>query len=243
MKIGIIGFGAFGQLAASSLRKKFPVIASDVKDKSRSAKRMGVKWGNMKDACSVDVVLLCVPISKMEEALLEARQHLRPGALVVDACSVKAIPCKLMLRLLPASVEILGTHPLFGPQSSRNGLSGLQITLCPVRLKRETLAKARKVLEEMGLQAIVMTPQKHDRTMAKTQALAHFIAKAIKPMIPANRPRLASFEEIVKAVELVEHDSPKLFRDMETLNPFAGKERTRLINRLISVDGGLNGIS
>ncbi len=82
-----------------------------------------------------------------------------------------------MKRLLPRFVEILGTHPLFGPDSARNGIRGLKIVLCPVRCRR--VSKIKAWLEGKGLEVIVTTPARHDVEMARTQALFHFLARGV----------------------------------------------------------------
>ena len=241
--LGIIGFGAFGALAAEHLRSRFEVVASDRRDKSALAVSMGVRWASITDASACDVVLLCVPISEMEAVLERIKGSVKPGALFVDTCSVKSLPCRLMRRILPRGVEVLASHPLFGPQSACRGLDGLEIVLCPVRVTRKTLAAAKKVLREMGLRVSVMLPREHDRRIAETQAVAHFIAAALKGRIPAKRLRVASFEKLADAMELVRHDSPRLFRDMQQLNPFAAAERKLLLKRLEKIDGELNGVA
>ena len=41
-----------------------------------------------------------------------------------------------MSKILPEKVEIIGTHPLFGPQSGRAGIAGMRVAFCPVRTTR-----------------------------------------------------------------------------------------------------------
>ncbi|MFX9058099.1 prephenate dehydrogenase/arogenate dehydrogenase family protein, partial [Acinetobacter baumannii] len=90
--------------------------------------------------------------------------HLRPGALVVDVCSIKTRPLEILERALPPGVDLLGTHPLFGPESGRAGLAGLRIALCPVRGRRA--GQARRFLRRLGLAVTVTTAAEHDRQMA-----------------------------------------------------------------------------
>src|SRR5512136_288369 len=78
-----------------------------------------------------DLILLAVPISTVEAVCRDMASLLKPGQLVVDTCSVKEKPVRMMLAELPEYVQILGTHPLFGPDSGKKGIAGLKITLCP----------------------------------------------------------------------------------------------------------------
>lgn len=44
-------------------------------------------------------------------------QRLKRSTLFVDVLSVKEFPKRLLLRALPPEVDILCTHPMFGPDS------------------------------------------------------------------------------------------------------------------------------
>ena len=66
----------------------------------------------------------------MREVVADLALLLKPGTLVLDVGSVKVEPVAIMKELLPETVGIVGTHPLFGPQSAQNGIHGLQIAIC-----------------------------------------------------------------------------------------------------------------
>ena len=82
-----------------------------------------------------------------------------------------------MKKILPRSVEILGTHPLFGPDSARAGMKGLTVVLCQGRCKR--IGMIKKYLIGRGLKVVITKARDHDLQMANTQALFHFLARAI----------------------------------------------------------------
>ena len=72
-----------------------------------------------------EIVVVAVPVAVMPTVFKAIAPHLQPGALVVDVGSVKMLPAQWMTELLPDYVEIVATHPLFGPQSvARDGLPG-----------------------------------------------------------------------------------------------------------------------
>ena len=79
------------------------------------------------ETVSSDIVILSVPISEMERVCREMIPHIREGQLFVDTCSVKTKPLGLMEELFPENVQILGTHPLFGPDSGKDGIAGFKI--------------------------------------------------------------------------------------------------------------------
>ena len=68
---------------------------------------------------------------EMPSALAQVGPYLRPGALLMDVCSVKMAPVEWMLAAAPADVEVLGIHPLLGPASSRAGILGSTVVLFP----------------------------------------------------------------------------------------------------------------
>ena len=83
---------------------------------------------------------------------------LKPGAIVADVCSVKVYPARWMQELLPPSVEILATHPMFGPDSAAKSVAGYKIVLCPERIAPERYRKIKRWLENKGVVTIETTP-------------------------------------------------------------------------------------
>ncbi len=234
IKIGLIGYGAFGRLAASHLAPLFPVFAYDpacAADRSaESARRTAVRGVSLSDAATAgacDLVILAMPVPQLSAAIAAIRPHLRPGATVLDVCSVKTLPARIMLAELPDHVDIIGTHPMFGPQSARGGIKGLKIAICPIRGPgaRPLAAFLRKTF---GLNAILATPEEHDREAAMVQGLTHLIAKVLVEMEPLPRNMTtASFDLLLRAVDMVRHDAPEVFYAIERMNPFAPDVRRR----------------
>jgi len=231
MKIGIIGFGQLGQFMAKLLSKQFEVFVSDVVDRQKEAEETGAKFVSSSEAASKDIVIVSVPISKFEQVMNGIKNSLKKGALLIDVCSVKAKPAKIMKELAPSDVEVIAAHPLFGPQSGANGIEGLKIVLCPVRTSR--LEQVKKALEKEKLKVIVTSPEEHDRQMAKTAILSHFIGKALVEM-DISEPEITepSFGKLMELKEMLEEDSFELFRDIQQNNGFAQETRDELFATL-----------
>jgi prephenate dehydrogenase len=223
--VGIIGFGAFGRLIAKHLSPYVALKAYDPKPPSQRVQ--GVTMTSLSDAASCSIVVLAAPVPVFAEAIAEVAPHLGPETLVIDVCSVKTLPVKIMRESLPPHVEVLATHPLFGPQSARDGIKNLKIAVCRIRGKRGLRAAAfmRKVL---GLDVIVTTPEAHDREAAVVQGLTHLIAKALVMMEPLpTRMTTRSFELLMQGVAMVRDDAPEVFQAIERLNPYAADVRRR----------------
>ncbi len=236
MEIGIVGFGSFGQFAARILGRDFSVSAYDPKSPSGDP---DVCRGTLREVARKPCLLLCVPISQMERLCRRLGPLLTPGQLVMDTCSVKEEPLRLMLELFPESVEVLGTHPLFGPETGRQGIAGLEVVLCPGRGSR--VPKVKQYLETLGLNATLTTPAEHDRAMARTQALFHFLAQGFSRMkVDSETLATPGPAQLFRAFQDVRGDSSQLFRDLQQMNRFASGQRKKLIASLTALDKSLS---
>ncbi len=232
--VGLIGFGRFGKMAYQYLRRDADVRVYDEDGATTASLATATSF---EAAVEADLVLLCVPISAVEATCSRMASLLKPGQIVVDTCSVKVTPVRHMLEHLPSAVQILGTHPLFGPDSGRDGISGLRITLCPVRIGAEVYEKIRRYLENLGLDVIESTPEEHDRQIARTQAVFHLIAQAMKRLgWGEERISTPGPEIFYRLVKTVQNDTPQLFRDLERENVFATEARKQFTQTILELD-------
>lgn len=226
--VGIMGFGAFGRLMARHLQPHFALRVFDPeRPPSPDPSGRGLEPAEIAEVAGCDLVILAVPVSAIASAVAELGPHLRAGSLVLDVGSVKIAPGRLLETGLPDHVEIIGTHPLFGPQSARDGIAGLKIALCPIR-GRSTGRVAAFLRKALKLEVIVTTADAHDREVAMVQGLTHLVAKILVRMEPL--PQLmttASFEHLMRATEMVRHDAPEVFMAIERDNPHAKAVRDR----------------
>jgi prephenate dehydrogenase len=221
--LGIVGFGAFGRLIARHLHARFRLYVFDPAPPDVSCHEVRhVTVADLPTVAGCGIVVLAVPVDQFAAAIATIRPHLRPGTLVLDVGSVKVGPCAVMRRDLPDDVEILGTHPLFGPQSARNGIRGLGIALCPIR-GRSAMRVAAFLRAGLGLKVVLTTPEAHDRQATVAQGLTHRIAAVLLRMEPLpSRMTTASFEMLMRAVEMVRHDAPSVFNAIGQANPLHG---------------------
>jgi prephenate dehydrogenase len=235
INLGIIGFGRFGQFAAQHLRHHVHLFVWDMRDQRKKAASLGLTWGTLEEAASCQVVLLSVPVSDMPTALAQVGPYLRPGAILMDVCSVKMMPVEWMKAAAPAEVDIIGAHPLFGPRSGRSGIAGLTVVLCPARATRDALV--RRFLESLGLKVVVTTPEDHDRQMAYAQALTHFVARGLAAAgVQDQELKTPSYDRLLRVVEPLARENPELFRDLQQYNPYSAEARARLLTSLRHLD-------
>ena len=229
--MGVFGLGAFGQLLVRHLRPHFALSACDpAPDAHTFAAREGLDLVPVEACARADYVVLAVPVLQIGPVARAIAPHVRPGATIIDVASVKLGPAQQMAAALPAHVRIVGTHPLFGPQSAAQGIDGLKIALCPVRgAGPGRLRRMQAFLQkQLHLDAFISDADSHDRDMAIVQGLTHLIARVLDDMEPLPRRQTTlSFDYLLKAMELVRGDSEELFRAIERENPYAAQVRQR----------------
>jgi prephenate dehydrogenase len=224
--IGIIGFGRFGKLASRYLAEDFNVFVYDRADKSSEINSIGARAASLEKVCGQEIVIPCVPISTLRNFLKDISPLIKPDALVVDVCSVKEYPIRWMKAILPETVSILATHPMFGPDSAADSLAGRKICLCKVKISEKQYGKIKSYLEAKGLVVLEATAAEHDRQIAVSLALTHLIGRTLAEF-GAGRLDIDTegYNRLLHILEVVERDTWQLFVDMHRFNPYAGKKR------------------
>ncbi len=230
--LGLIGFGNFGQFITPYLKPYFDITVYNKTNREAIAVELGVKVGTLNEVATKDIVILCVPVQFLEELLIQIKNLVKQDAMVVDVSSVKVRPVELMKKHLPQTVTIIPTHPLFGPQSGKNGVEGLNFVLCPVNPKIDQFLY-RFFSSEIGLNVLKRTPEVHDRQMAYVQALTHFIGRAVNEMdIPDVEQKTPAYQYLLDIKRNLGKDSMDLFLTIEQENPFAKNVREHFVSEL-----------
>jgi prephenate dehydrogenase len=238
--IGIIGFGRFGKLTARYLAEDFDVFVFNRRDKSAQIKKIGANTASLSTVCQQNIVILCVPISTLKEVLIEIGPILKNDVLVVDVCSVKEYPSRWMKDLLPETVSILATHPMFGPDSASGSLKGKKIFLSQVRVKNKRYQKIKSYLSSKGLIIIESTPEDHDEQIAISLALTHLIGRTLSEFGAAElNMDTEGYKRLLNILDVVEHDTWQLFHDMHQYNPYAKKKRIAFMKAMKKISDRL----
>jgi len=226
MKIAVYGMGRFGSFWASLLAKRF-----DVAGYSRSGRDFpeNITRITEEQLGDFDAVFLCCAINSVEEVLRRIAPLLKPSAVVLDTCSVKVTPASLMEQLLPPDCGIIATHPMFGPDSGRNGVEGLPIVFCPVRNAEGAFGFWHDVFTEMKLDIHEMTPDEHDSEAAFTQGITHFVGRVLRELELKDSPiATLGYKKLQEIVEQTCNDPLQLFLDLQKFNPHTEEMRVRL---------------
>jgi len=166
LKIGIVGFGNFGQFLAKTLVKQgHTVLAHSRSDHGETARKMGVSFfKDADDFCEEhpEVILLCSSIIATEAVLRSfPTRRLKRNILFVDVLSVKEFPCNLFLHVLPPEFDILCTHPMFGLRVCEELFSSLLSGVVQVAVTRGN--QVLRVLR-LRLKALVLMTCAHAET-------------------------------------------------------------------------------
>jgi len=236
--ISIIGFGNFGKLAVKHLiLSGANVLVTDVENKSQEAEILGAKFVSLEKVLQNKIIIIAVPMEKFVETLMNIKDKIKKDSIIIDVCSLKIFSCNAMEKILPKNIKIIGSHPLFGPQSAKNSIEGMKMALINVRADIKTFNKVKKFCKSLKLKVIITTPEEHDKEMAVSQALTHFICQVCKK-IDINRVGLSTktFENLMDIIDIVKNDTPALFNNMQQMNPFAIKIRKDFINNAKELD-------
>ncbi len=228
IRIGIIGYGRFGQLLKKDLNIS---LLSVIEDRNALINTDLAEYFNQHD-----VVFICVPISKFEEVIDCIAPYVGSTKLV-DTLSVKCHPRDIAEKYGLLENVVL-THPMFGPQSAPNGCRGQRLVCCSVNMN---MAVQFVLFDLLGLYRINATPEEHDEQVANSQVINHFVGRAARKvgMDQTKFPTL-THEKFMEIVQVVSGNSQELFEDMNKFNPYAAKARTRFINSLLMIDRELN---
>lgn len=227
MSVGIYGLGRFGAFWAAELARYIPVKGYN--RTKRNLEIPGVDLVSEEELLLCDTIILCVAISSFKDVLAMLAPRIRPGTLIMDTCSVKVYPAQVMSSELSDSVDIIATHPMFGPDSGRNSIVGLPLVFSPVRCSEDRVQKWLALFTRMQLKVLNMDCDRHDREAAYSQGVTHFVGRVLNEL-HLNQTEIATvgYQRLMTIVEQTCNDPLQLFYDLQRYNPYAHDMRIRL---------------
>jgi prephenate dehydrogenase len=224
--VGIIGFGRFGALLAELLSKDFQPMISDVRDLSEPVKAAGYNWQGLESVMQQDTIFIAIPINRMPELLEQIAPLSHAGQLLIDVASVKTSMRDWMIEKLPTSVQLLNTHPMFGPDSYERDRD-LRLVFCPTRINAESEGQWRNIFKSWGCRLIDLSVEEHDRQAARSQGITHFMGRVMKGMdIQPTVVDTHGFRQVHHVVEQTCQDTEELFHDLQFYNPYTAEMLT-----------------
>jgi len=218
MTIGIIGYGSFGMFVHELVRRFYPEAIVRVYARKGDANDL---FRPLSEVAQCDMIFLSVPIRRYEEVLDQLVPLLKPDSVVVDVATVKEYTVGLLRR--HDGLRYVATHPMFGPYSyekKAHDLTGLRLVLTEHTLSETALDTLRHEVARLGLVLLETTPEAHDRMLAETLFLTHYVGQVVtKGGFQRTDIDTVSFGFLMDAVESVQHDTG-LFKDVYAYNTY-----------------------
>ena len=240
MKIAILGAGKMGVWFVKFCKENGEqvILADRNKEKlARLGKELGVETGDFADAVKkADNVIICVSISAFADVVKKIAPGVREGQTVVDICSVKEQPVKIMHQYIKKGL-VLGTHPVFGPGSK--GVRNKAYILTPTNPKEEAFAEKYKTwLEKVGARVFIMSPKKHDELMLVVLGFPHFLGLVacdtlLEQADYAETKNVAgtTYRMLFTLAEATALENPELFSSLQLSLPEIEKIETAFIEK------------
>ena len=215
-KVAIVGFGRFGKTLKRLLDQDFELTIINRK--------------NAEEIVNSEVVFYCVPISTFESVIKSHKKYFKENHLLIDVLSVKMYSKKVFEKhLRNLGTQALLTHPMFGPDSSKNGFSGLPIILDRFKTDEHNYFFWKDFFIKKGLKVIEMTAQQHDKLAANSQGLTHFIGRLLEKfnLKPTEIDSLGT-KKLQEVMGQTCNDTWQLFNDLQNFNPYTKAMRIKL---------------
>lgn len=237
--ITIVGFGRFGKTLSRLLDGECAI-------RILTAHPQNVTTDELPSNCQVvtsveegltsDVIFYCVPIRDFKKVLMSHKKYIR-NQLLIDVLSVKRYAKQVFAQALKGTdARALLTHPMFGPDSSKNGFTDLRIVMDRYTATEPEYRWLKRLCTKKGLTVIEMDADTHDRLAARSQGLAHVVGRILAEFgMQETRIDTKGSKLLLELMEQTCNDSWELFEDMQTKNPYAKKMRKDLYKAVQAV--------
>ncbi len=159
----------------------------------------------IESACQgADLVIVCTPVQSVANYVQQCAPFLAEGGWITDVGSTKE---KIVSNLAATAAidRFVGSHPLAGSEKSgveharENLLQDKLVVVTPYPGKatlsdrQQTLAaKAEELWQALGARTWRLTPEEHDRAVARISHLPHLLASALAAATPEEALPLAA---------------------------------------------------
>jgi prephenate dehydrogenase len=231
-KIGLIGFGRFGQVLYTQLRH---CVEFSIYDpfKSEEESLKNIPFYSLPDVCKNPLIILAIPVAAIKEITKNMANFLTNNTIVMDVCAVKKYPIEVMEKNFPNNIQIVGSHPLFGPDSVQDSLKGHVMIFTPFRISEKKLNSLKSFWKDQGIKIIEMSPDEQDRLMAWTLALTHFLGRGLNGLpLPETMVSTKDYQNLLNLMKKINKDTWELFHDMHRYNPYTREMRKMLLKSM-----------
>eukprot|EP00536_Pseudo-nitzschia_multiseries_P008912 jgi/Psemu1/66748/estExt_Genemark1.C_2360034 len=254
LRIGMVGFGSFGQvLAARMIEDNHKVSCLDTSDKSAEAEKLGVDFHY--DATNffrgLDVVVMSVPLIRLQEAVDSLPIHELRGKLVVDVSPFNDRPKSILLESFAnyPDIDVLVTNPLLGMvpreedgtvsiRDSSNLWEGRQMVYERARVANiPRCDRYLEIFERARCEVVEEIAGVHDSAVSDAQFVTHMIGRLLNRDLLAPTPIASKeYKDLAAISEMAAAGSLDRFYGMYKYNPRAQDRIRTLRENLASLE-------
>ncbi len=244
-EVSIVGFGRFGKTLLRLLGDDFKIRLYN----HRASAFEGFKLPSnveivksTKDIYKSDAIFFAVPISAFESVFKEHKKYFTEKNVLIDVLSVKVHPENVFRKYLTRTkFQAILTHPMFGPDSSREGFKGLPLIIDNFSASKENYDFWKEFFKKRELNVVEMSADQHDRLASKSQGVTHFIGRILEEFGLEETPIDSLGSKKLKEIEdQTCNDTWELFLNLQNYNPYTkqmrvevGKAFDKVYNKLL----------
>ena len=217
MKVGIVGLGLIG---GSIFKKLSSLEEYEVIGVSRSldgVENVSRDYESIKDC---DLVFVCTPMNTVLKTLDKLNEILPMSTVVSDVSSLKGFVSKKKYNF-----NFIPSHPMAGTE--KNGwensfealFEGAKWAITPLEgIIDEGFELLEKVIEDLGADVIITTPEEHDKAAALISHAPMVIAQAMCKTVQSNKLAQALASSGFRDTTRLALSNPEMAVDMVNLN-------------------------
>lgn len=216
-KIALVGYGRFGKTLHRLLMPDFEITIFHHTSSPREIFEFA------------DTIFYCVPIDSFERIIKSHKSYIK-NHLLIDVLSVKEHPKKICAKYLKnTNGRSLLTHPMFGPDSSKNGFDGLPIVMDKNTATDEEYLFWKSYFAKKGLKIVEISACEHDKLAARSQGLTHFIGRLLERMkLEASLIDTLGTKKLIEVMDQTCNDTWQLFMNLQNYNVYTKRMRLQL---------------
>jgi len=245
LNIGLVGFGSFGQiLATRMIEENHKVSCLDTNDKSADAERLGVDFHFDTTAFfkDLDIVVLAVPLIRLQEAVDSLPINELRGKLVVDVAPLNDHPKSILLKAFAnyPDIDILVTNALLG-KTSTSMWEDRQMVFERTRVANILRCdRYLEIFENARCEVVEEIASDHDATISDAQFVTHLVGRLLDQDLLTPTPIASKeYKDLTKISEMAVAGSFDRFYGMYKYNSRAGEHIKKLRDNLASLECAL----
>ena len=146
-------------------------------------------------ARGADIVVLCVPVDRMEEIAGRIAANVQAHTLVTDVGSTKEKIVADLEKVFSANRNFVGSHPMCGSEESGLGAAradlyeGALCVVCSTAASHPGMVhKAGDFWRSLGGRVKNLSPSEHDESVASASHVPHVAAAALVELVAQEHP-------------------------------------------------------